>query len=419
MSNFVRFYFDRNNKLNYSALIEEEADFGKGIDAEHILSKLDCYKYQNYKIAGDNLILYNKHFSLILENYKYYKHIESILKPGHNLWSVCPKINSSLALTMRNKKEKKKKMRKKIERTATAVFLSSIVAMSLISGIKISKGFDKAQELPKTDEIKIEMQVENDNINYHDALLDDYIIDDNYDASIQDIQTEEKSNILVVDGSRDLTQSEKAIYARENWYDVIKELADTYGISANLPMAILTQETGGFEEYKDNIMQIEFHAWEDQVIKCYNFKTNETEEFVLSNNPEKYGDNVIVYTQKDLKDPIKNMEAGVRITRNVAVNQNYNIFLGLFTYNMGYGNMNKIIDEYLDVTGYYTKNDVLNDHTHINGLIDAAQYTVNVGDYQYPLHVINYLEGDEVWIAKPGENPERVYQQFSHEKGLS
>ena len=170
-----------------------------------------------------------------------------------------------------------------------------------------------------------------------------------------------------------------------------------YGLSSNIPMAMLTQESGGY--ITENLMQIIFSSWEDQVISVYNFKTGQYDNMMLSSTKSST-DYLKVYRKKDLKDPEINIKLGIAMLRS-------GLDLGLtggnlpaviVMYNQGYGNLQKILRTTSEQTGKSIKEIISNpaDTTLLN-------YTnvTGVGDPEYFEHCIQFLLDDsgkaEMW----------------------
>ena len=197
---------------------------------------------------------------------------------------------------------------------------------------------------------------------------------------------EEKENLVRINIYEEL-DVEKKNHAYDNYHETVEKYASMYGLSSNIPMAMLTQESGGY--ITENLMQIIFSSWEDQVISVYNFKTGQYDNMMLSSTKSST-DDLKVYSKKDLKDPEINIKLGIAMLRS-------GLDLGLtgdnlpaviVMYNQGYGNLQKILRTTSEHTGKSIKEIVSNpaDTTFLN-------YTnvTGVGDPDYFEHCIQFL----------------------------
>ncbi len=170
-------------------------------------------------------------------------------------------------------------------------------------------------------------------------------------------------------------------------------------------MAMLTQESGGFET---NLMQIEFEDWDEEIIKVYNFEDNRYEYFVLTNNPEDWADkNVTCITEKDLENPYTNISIGCVLLRKSAEYMNYHVLAAVQCYNLGKGNMDKILELVAAETGL-TREEILADQENIT--FYQYTYTVNKGDPDYLCNVFSFLNdyGEIITFKHFGDNHEIV-----------
>ncbi|MDE6292707.1 MAG: transglycosylase SLT domain-containing protein [Bacilli bacterium] len=196
---------------------------------------------------------------------------------------------------------------------------------------------------------------------------------------------------------------------RENAYNLYHELVERFsnkwGISFNLIMAMLTQESGGFET---NLMQIEFDDWDEEIIKVYNFEANRYEYFVLTNNPEEWaGQNVTCITEKDLENPITNISIGCVILRKSAEYMNYHVLAAVQCYNLGKGNMDKILELAAKESGL-TIEEMLADQENI--IFYQFTFTIDKGDPNYLSNVFAFLNdyGEVITFKHFDENNEIV-----------
>ena len=166
--------------------------------------------------------------------------------------------------------------------------------------------------------------------------------------------------------------------------DIFEKYANQYGVDKDLLIAMASQESSG-EHYNNlrdtkpaaGIMQIEKAVHIGHSVSAYNFNTGKVE--------------TVQVTQDKLNDVDTNIKIGTMILRGYIENANYNIPLAIQTYNMGPGNMNKVLNtcssnEKIEVSTMKnnpTNNKWLKYRSHINA-----------GDSKYVEHVFSYL-GDK------------------------
>lgn len=206
------------------------------------------------------------------------------------------------------------------------------------------------------------------------------------------------------------TDDEKRQHAYENYHDLVERFSNKWGISFNLVMAMLTQESGG---YKTNLMQIEFDVWKDQEIKVYNFADGVYNFFVLTENPEKYDrSRITCITPSDLDNPITNISIGCVLLRKSAEYMDYHVLAAIQCYNLGKGNMDKVLEAAAIDTGQ-SIDDMLADQENVT----FYQYTdtVDVGDPEYLSNVFAFLNdyGDVITFKHFGENHEIVEEEIA------
>ncbi|MDE5630237.1 MAG: transglycosylase SLT domain-containing protein [Bacilli bacterium] len=201
------------------------------------------------------------------------------------------------------------------------------------------------------------------------------------------------------------TDIEKRNHAYNEYHDLVERFSAKWGMSSNLVMAILTQESGG---YKTNLMQIEFDEWDEEIIKVYNFEDDKYDYFVLTNNPEKWASqNVTCITEKDLDNPVTNISIGCVLLRKSAEYMDYHVLAAIQCNNLGKGNMDKVLAQTALETGQ-TIDEMLADQENIS----FYQYTdiVEKGDPEYLSNVFAFLSdyGDVITFKHFDENHEIV-----------
>jgi len=212
---------------------------------------------------------------------------------------------------------------------------------------------------------------------------------------VQEEKVDENVTYLEFEHNRD---TEKGDHAYDNYYEIVEKYSNKWGVSPNIIMSMLTQESGG---YSTNLMQIQFWSWRDQVINVYNFEEGKYQKLVLTDNPtefkSKYGD-IITITESDLNNPITNISVGTVLFRESARAMNNHIGASIQCYNFGYGNMMKVLNETANQTGVSVETILENQEN-----IDFVNYThiINAGDPNYLSNVMQYTNSlEEGFVLK-------------------
>ena len=184
----------------------------------------------------------------------------------------------------------------------------------------------------------------------------------------------------------DRTSDEKAVNAKENYYELVGKYAKTYGIDKDLMMAIGTQEKGVHSTEIDpgggvGLMQMQYAVWVNQDVKAYNFDTNSWETFHV--------------TDSNIRELDTNIKIACMYFQNCLVNMDYNVPAALCAYNWGTTSAKSKLSEFSQDRGL-SLNEVLeaNDTSWIN-LFDVNGDT----SLAYPKMVLSYYDS-----SKPIEN---------------
>ena len=143
--------------------------------------------------------------------------------------------------------------------------------------------------------------------------------------------------------------------------------------------AVATQERGVHSSVMDKggatgLMQIQNSVWVGHEVSAYNFDTGKKERFEVTNEM--------------LGNVETNIKIGCMILQNAMEYMNYNVLAGIQCYNMGYGNMNKILTECAMKNGT-TKQAILNDPNNISWM--DYRDIISVGDQKYAEHVLSWI----------------------------
>ena len=307
-------------------------------------------------------------------------------------------------------------MKKKVIRVKKSTLKASIFAAVVALGV-MSNGFSLADrmsiindkgpipyeygtepiELPimKTDyALKVNQSEDNSISEYNTVNL----TEETDEETISNIE-EDIGNIFNVDIDCSERSEEYDIVEIQNKYrDYAERIGAKWGVSPNLVLAILTQETHGQET---NLMQINFDTKKDEVYTVYNFQTNEYCKYVLTDNPSKYKSDVTTITRQDLTNPFTNMSVAIIYYRSVlSTYANNNPIAAIEVYNKGPRNFDININAATNNTGL-SRDQLLNNIE--NPIYLDYSYACNAGDPKYVPNVLQYLNGDMI-ISLVDEN---------------
>lgn len=232
----------------------------------------------------------------------------------------------------------------------------------------------------------------------------DYDMEDDYDEPIVETveETPEVSEVIEeVVGSIETTKEEKLdtvsvdytdrsnttkANTTQNYYgNIIDKYARMYGVDPALALAVATQERGIHSSVTDaggatGLMQIQNAVWLGQAVSAYNFQTGQMENFVV--------------TMNQLQNVESNIRIGCMILQNSFQYMKYNTLAAIQCYNMGHGNMMKILRQYAQDTNT-TVDEVLN-NMEDDGWLSYRKF-ITQGDQKYIEHVLSWM-GDDVDI---------------------
>lgn len=201
-------------------------------------------------------------------------------------------------------------------------------------------------------------------------------------------------NILITDNTEtiyldyeDWSSSEKAYITRAYYGQMITKYANMYGIDPDLVIAVATQESrsGIHTTVMDpggatGLMQIQNSVWVGNDVSAYNFETGKVE--------------TIKVTEERIQDVYYNVRIGCMILQNTMEYMKYNTLAGIQCYNMGYGNMMKILNACAKDTGR-SVDEILRDVNNTDWM--DYRKIITVGDKEYVERVLAWM-GEDVNI---------------------
>lgn len=375
----------------------------KSYTGEEAYGKLKYANLSNYtsiSLENGEAILYSERRILVINNYnEFFK---------QNIFVGYDNIESIIKDTIKEKRRKrlKKKKLKQLGAISTTIAIGATAA-ALIGGAIYNNYLNNNSSKP------VNMQVEE--IPVDDSLSVNSILKQNPELELTDEEIEEiisqsitrNENITYLD-YENIRDTEKGHYAYNEFYEIVEEYSTKWGISPNLIMCMLTQESGGYET---NLMQIQFSSWEDQVIVAHNFNTGEEQLLVLTRNQQKfkrqYGD-IICVSPEELKNPITNISIGCVILRESIRSMNGHICAGIQCYNLGIGNMNNVLNVTADAHNTSVE-ELLSDQNNV----EFSEYTniIDAGDSNYLAHVIRYNDEEDVpFVVQMLDEDGNVYE---------
>lgn len=177
----------------------------------------------------------------------------------------------------------------------------------------------------------------------------------------------------------DRSNTVKALNTKSYYNNLFEKYSNMYGIDPALAIAVGTQERGIHSETMDQggatgLMQVQNSVWRNQKLSAYNFNTKEMETIVIN--------------ESKLSDVEYNIKVGCMILQTNLKAMNYNTLAAIQTYNMGYGNMRKILTAYSIDSGK-TIEQILEDPADIGWL--KYRNIIKVGDIKYVENVLSWM----------------------------
>ncbi len=409
-------FYKRNKELACEISEGSVVYFLNYQDAKKSLFKLSKRGFNNIYADNYRVTFATSNMQIIIEDFTNVL-LEYLSYGGYDL--IC-----DIKKAMRKKLKTKNVMRLK-KNTKSFVCAAGVMTL-LLFGTKntaFGAGLDDSTEI-----LPIELDLE-DNTKASDYSVPDIIkeLEGQVDKIIDEYNKEDTDkeknitqsfdhavlNIECVDNS----ESDDVSYVSETYGDIISKYSMTYGVSADIVTAMITQESHGIG---GNLMQIVYNSHVDEVKSVYNFDEGKKEKFVITYNPDTYYNNdYIIYDISSLKDPDLNIKCGISILASYY--QTYcknNPLAALICYNQGPGAMQKFVDD-AAIENEVLANDILTNPNDISYLQHVHQ--AKTGDPYYIEHVMQYVkdDGEGLYMLNVSENTifeNRVYIEKSSSK---
>lgn len=358
------------------------------LNAEEALDELSIIgnrRFKKIKLYNNTMVLSNDVCEIEMNNLRTFERHGYLKYFGKNL----PKIQTAI-----KKRQLKKYVGKQIKtnRGVQLAIASGLVAIALAGSLAYSNDKKEEEEIVITvepivdDDYQINIPVEKETtikVEEEQSSLEEY----------NDLLSELEEQVPTADINYEYIDTVKQQYAYENYYELVSKFANKWGMSPNIPMSVLTQESGG---KNPNLMQIQFDSWIDMPISGYNYENNTKQTIVLTDTPEKYNSKgYTTISRSDLKNPYTNISIGTLILNYSIKHMNYHISAGLQAYNFGLYNMDTVLNKTAEETGV-SKEELLADQSNTS----FTDYTdiISVGDSNYLSNVVRFNMDDEFFI---------------------
>ncbi len=236
-----------------------------------------------------------------------------------------------------------------------------------------------------TEQVSVNKEVSSENLNGYNEVVAEptSYVEPSYDNTNNYAQD---SGTTVYLEFPDYSDTDKAVYCKNNYYGLIEYYAHLYGLDPNLVLGIATQERGVHATTVDpggaiGLMQIQYNVLINSTLTVYE----------LNEATGNYEPRELAITDDKLVSVDGNIRIGCAILQYNLIESNYNLPVALQAYNMGPYALKTIISRYAYDHGVRPE-DVLNNSADI-GWINYRK-GINgdiVGDY-------NYIENVNSWV---------------------
>lgn len=330
----------------------------------------------------DELVLIYKQSIVRLNEYTEIMYKEGIRELRKNI----KKFKETQAL----KKIKIKKVTRKKKHTGKVIIPISIVAIialsSSLAGYDNDKNLNNNLNESHVEPTTIAQLLEENTVTPYE---EEFIMEEGIRPQYVETESEETMETTVSIAYEDNTETEKAYYARNNYWDLIEKYSQMYGLDPSLVLAIATQEKGFHSATMDEggatgLMQIQNEVWDYEEKTSYNFEIG--------------GYETIYITPEKIQDLEQNIRIGCTIFQESLQVMDYNIIAAIQCYNMGQGNMDDILNAYSIDCGRNVDEILANPNDL--GWLDY-RYIPECGDPEYVEHVLSWIgNGVNVTVLK-------------------
>lgn len=294
-------------------------------------------------------------------------------------------------------KTKKKKVTRKNKYSGKRV-AAGVIAILVIEGCAYGmfKGDTSASEIT-TDEVVETFDL---GVDYDVPIKIEY--EEEINTPKVEIEIPDEDVKMVSLDYEDRSSTPKANTARENYVYLIDKYSGMYGLDSKLVLGIATQERGIHSSNMDaggatGLMQIQNSVWIGEEVTAYNFELGKNETIKVDSN--------------NIKQLETNIKIGCMILQNCFRYMKYNPLASIQCYNMGYGNMKKILNSYSS-DSTKSVDEILSD-IYDTGWIDYRNL-IKVGDQNYIENVLSWI-GPNVELHIVGRNGNLIDLKINNE----
>lgn len=378
MRNYIEFFYDEDDYL--TAQIHSNGRIRTITNPERLDKLISICEKRGYKIKGEKII--RRSADRITKDYN--NHIKRIKR-----LQILGEITENMRISLKNPA---------LGKTITAILLAGTISAT---GIGLIKSTEKHEEAPSKEYYAtyVEPQIEEGAKVISENAI--YLENEDIDFLINELEQSENQNTEI----NEMFQEDAFHFSYENrvnngayqnamrYEDLFEKYANMYGLDKNLLIAVASQESSG-DHYSNleggpaiGIMQVEKAPNIGQTIEVYNFELGHKESIEI--------------TEEKLKDLEQNIKIGAMLLRHSIVYNNYNISIGVQNYNMGFGNMGKILETCSEKES--TTIDELKDSPTNNTWLQYRTIC-EAGDTEYLEHVFSYIPEGEPIKIKDTEN---------------
>ena len=199
--------------------------------------------------------------------------------------------------------------------------------------------------------------------------------------------------------------------AYEMQYDRAEKHGAKWGMSTNLVLGMITQESAG---KGDNLMHVVFDAWLNQPLTAYDFENQKYQTIVLTDEPQKFaGQDITTISREDLNNVDIHLDVACIIFRYCLDRMENNIPAAIQAFNIGCEGMNTVFKETSAHTGI-SFDKLKSDPTNV----EFMNYTdcIDWGDKEYLKNVARYIGDEPISIKVINENGEIEYIELNIEQ---
>lgn len=266
-------------------------------------------------------------------------------------------------------KVKGKKVKRKNKYTGKRIAAATLTIL-IVSTCAMGLAKAKKTDIETPNNVGYEQLYEEE---YDEKIVEEQSTENNENLKLDSVVEKEKTtvedNVTKVSINYDDRSNTTKAYVTQSYYgNMITKYARMYGIDPALAIAVATQERGIHSSVKDEggatgLMQIQNSVWIGQNLSAYNFETQKNESRTI--------------TLSDVQNVETNIKIGCMILQNNFQYMKYNTLAAIQSYNMGYGNMMKILNRYALDTNR-TVDEILS-ATNDNGWLDYRKI-ITCGD---------------------------------------